>query len=91
MNVKVKRTLVWIVRVALILGTIALFRWIRHASGLVGFAIGCFSTAFVMIWILSRKNDTVRALTSLLEDKFKEEQGLKPAKPAKKKERGGKK
>ena len=60
-----------IIKIILLLGSIALFRWMLYQNGLIGFMIGSLMTSSYMIYFLYKKNTTVRAAIDMLEGNLK--------------------
>ena len=60
-----------IIKIFLLLGSIALFRWMLSQNGLIGFMIGSLMTACFMIYFLYKKNTTVKAAIDMLEGKIR--------------------
>lgn len=64
----VNPVLKWTLRVTFLVLSIVVFRWLFSTNGFIGFVVGSFSTALIML-IGWRK---IQPLLELIEDKFKE-------------------
>ena len=59
-----------VIRIVLLIASIALFRWVIGQNGLIGFFIGSFATALVMIYLLRNKT-IVLAFTDMIDKRLR--------------------